>query len=128
MPKLSKTMSVAGIILVLSFIFISSVIFQGETLYAFDTLLTYLPWSSLVGDARANNQLTTDPVNVLYPSQSLFRSCIASSRLCFRNPMNFCGLPVSPPANPLLFLLHLVFSHTTAHVIFLWLNLIGAGA
>jgi len=127
MPQLNKTIRSAAFLLLLSFIFYYPVIFQGKTFYAFDTLLTYLPWSSIAGEFRSQNPLITDPVNVFYPTQSFFRACLESKHLCFWNPLNFCGVPTSPPSNPLTFLFHLLFSHTTAHDLFLWVSMIGAG-
>jgi len=127
MSQLNKTVRSAAFILLLSFIFYYPVIFQGKTFYAFDTLLTYLPWSSMAGEFRSHNPLITDPVNAFYPAQSLFHASLESKRLCFWNPLNFCGVPTNPPPNPLTVLLHLLFSHTTAHDLFLWISLIGAG-
>jgi len=127
MQRLNPTIRSAAFIILLSIVFYFPVPFQGRTFYAFDNLLTYLPWASIVGEFEPHNSLITDPINVFYPDQSFFRKCLQDGHLCFWNPLNFCGAPTSPPLNPLTVLLHLVFPQTTAHDLFLWIHMIGAG-
>jgi len=119
-------------IFILTIIFFYPVIFQGKTFYAFDTLLTYLPWSSNHPDFRSHNPLITDPVNQIYPMTHYFHNWFSNGAFPLWNNANFCGLPVIPGGitqyiNPLVFCIDTFLSPTAAHDFLLWFHLFGAG-
>jgi hypothetical protein len=119
-------------IFLLTIIFFYPVLFQGKTFYAFDTLQTYLPWSSDNPNCRSHNPLITDPVNQIYPLTHFFHNWFSNGALPLWNNANFCGLPIIPGGltqyiNPLVFCLDTLFNPTVAHDLLLWLHLFGAG-
>jgi len=114
-------------IILLSFIFFSPVIFQSKTLYAFDTLFDYLPWTSEAHQKRAHNTLITDSVNVFYNYYNYTKQCLALKSLPFWNPNNFSGLKTSPTGHPIAFFFYLIFPQLLAHDLILWLHLTCAG-
>ena len=115
----------------LALLFFSPVILQGRTFFAFDTLLTYLPWSSDASNFRPNNTLITDPVNMHYLWHRFIQSCIEQKTLPLWDGANFSGYPFStgytPHTNPIVFLFYLFFPLTIAHDLVLWCHLFGAG-
>jgi len=115
-------------IFLLTIVFFHSVVFEGKTFYAFDTLPDYLPWSSYVPkDFQAHNTLITDPVNIFYPYFHFVKKCFEAKSICFWNPYTFGGLPKPPPGNPAVFLCYLLFPQSAAHDLILWLHLLGTG-
>lgn len=119
------------IIFLLALIFFSPVILRDRTFFAFDTLLSYLPWSSGVSNFRPNNTLITDPVNMHYLWHRFIQSCIEQKTLPLWDDLNFSGYPFStgytPHGNPIVFLFYLFFPLTIAHDLVLWCHLFGAG-
>jgi len=115
----------------LALLFFSPVILQDRTFFAFDTLLTYLPWSSEASTPRPNNSLITDPVNMHYLWHQFIQNCIKQKILPLWNDLNFSGYPFStgytPHGNPIVFLFYLFFPLTIAHDLVLWCHLFGAG-
>lgn len=115
----------------LALLFFSPVILQDRTFFAFDTLLTYLPWSSEASTPRPNNTLITDPVNMHYLWHHFIQSCIEQKTLPLWDGANFCGYPFStgytPHTNPIVFLCYLIFPLSIAHDLVLWLHLFGTG-
>jgi len=119
------------IIFLLAVIFFSPVILQDRTFFAFDTLLTYLPWSSGASNFRPNNTLITDPVNMHYLWHHFIQSCIEKKALPLWDGANFSGYPFStgytPHINPIVFLSYLIFPLSIAHDLVLWFHLFGTG-
>ena len=115
----------------LAVVFFYPVIIQGKTFFAFDTLLQYLPWSSLISDYRAHNLLISDPVNMLYLCHYFIKTGIALKSLPIWDGSAFCGVPFyfgyTPLANPIALLCSILLPITTAHDVILWIHLLGAG-
>ncbi|CAN2043752.1 Membrane protein 6-pyruvoyl-tetrahydropterin synthase-related domain-containing protein [Candidatus Magnetomoraceae bacterium gMMP-1] len=115
------------LLLILSILFFFPVFFQGETFYAFDCLLQYLPWASFTPDFQAHNTLITDPVNVFYPIHFHYQRSIESGLFPLWNASNFCGLPFLSYSSPLLYFFYSIFPVSTAHDLLLFCHLLGAG-
>jgi len=115
----------------LALLFFSPVILQGRTFFAFDTLLTYLPWSSEAPNFRPNNTLITDPVNMHYLWHRFIQNCIEQKTLPLWDGANFSGYPFStgytPHTNPIVFLFFLIFPLSIAHDLVLWFHLFSTG-
>lgn len=128
------TIPTASILAIISVtvLFFFPVLFRGETFYAFDSLMTHLPWSPFIpSDFRSNNPLITDPVNLIYPYHKLVKDALVQGKLPLWDPTSFCGIPVNssgiPLNNPLAFLFTLFLPLTTAHDLLLLVHLFGAG-
>lgn len=115
------------LIFILTIVFFYPALFQGKTFYAFDTLFTYLPWSSDNQEIKTHNLLITDPVNIFYTHNNFIKKCLDLKILSGWDSSNFCGITGKIPTHPVVFFSYLLFSQTTGHDLILWIHLIAAG-
>lgn len=125
--RVPRWVPTAWFLLLLS-IFYLPVLTRGETFYAFDILIDYLPWQSMVPEFQAHNELISDPVNQAYPVLKHVDDCYREGHEPYWVPHLFCGMPLPAGAfssltSPLIIPLIYLFSPTMVHDVMLALVL-----
>ncbi len=84
------------ILICLTCLFLSDVIFDGKVLLAADIALQYAPWNSIAPSTPAHNTTLSDSIMWYYPAKHFFWQSVKRGRFPTWNPYIYSGHPFSP--------------------------------